>query len=333
MSQKRIATRLTNRFGLDHPIISAPMGFAAGGALAGAVTAAGGFGLIGACYGDNSDRLARAFDEAGNHAVGCGFITWALEPQPELLEQALARQPRAIFLSFGDPGLFAPRIRQAGVPLICQVQRLDDARRAIEVGADVIVAQGAEAGGHGEKRGTFPFVPEVADLVAREAPETLVCAAGGIADGRGLAAALMLGADGVVMGTRFWASQEALVHPNLHRNGVGSSGDDTIRTSVMDIARRYDWPERFSLRVRKNAFTESWHGREDALRADVEVQAARYKEAWTDGDAAVAATMVGEAVGLIHDVPAAAEIIERTVAEAVVLMETAGERVQRGGAN
>jgi nitronate monooxygenase len=327
MSRERIATRLTRRFDLDHPIVSAPMAFAAGGALAGAVTAAGGFGLIGGGYGDSA-WLTRAFDGVGNNAVGCGFITWALEPQPELLDQVMARQPRAIFLSFGDPGLFARRIRDAGVPLICQVQRLDDARRAIDVGADVIVAQGAEAGGHGEKRGTFPFVPEVVDLVARVAPNTLVCAAGGIADGRGLAAALMLGADGVVMGTRFWASAEAEVHANLHRNGVGASGDDTIRTSVMDIARRYDWPERYSLRVRRNEFTDMWNGREDALRADVDVQAKRYKDAWTNGDATVAATMVGEGIGLIHDLPTAAEIIDRTVGQAVELMESAGARIQ-----
>ena len=161
---------------------------------------------------------------------------WNLSPR--FSEQVLARKPKAIFLSFGDPGLFAARIRDAGVPLICQVQLLDDAKRAIDVGADVIVAQGAEAGGHGDRRGTFPLVPEVVDLVARVAPDTLVCAAGGIVDGRGLAAALMLGADGVVMGTRFWASQEALVHPDIHLNGVTSNGDDTIRTSVIDIVRR-----------------------------------------------------------------------------------------------
>jgi nitronate monooxygenase len=328
MSQRRITTRLTERFGLRHPIISAPMGFAAGGVLAGAVSAAGGFGLIGAGYGGNSAWLSRAFDLAGNQSVGCGFITWALEPQPELLEEALARQPRAIFLSFGDPATFARRIRDAGVPLICQVQRLDDARRAIDAGADVIVAQGAEAGGHGEERGTLAFVPEVADLLARESHETLLCAAGGIADGRGLAAALMLGADGVVMGTRFWASREAEVHPNLQSNGVGIGGDDTIRTTVMDIVRRYDWPERYSLRVRKNEFTETWHGREDALRADVDAQALRYKDAWNNGDPTVAAIMVGECAGLIHDVPTAGEIIETTVAEAVGLLEESRMRIK-----
>jgi nitronate monooxygenase len=327
MSSKRITTRLTHHFHLAHPIISAPMGFAAGGQLAGAVTAAGGLGLIGGGYGDGA-WLTREFDRAGNNPVGCGFITWALEPQPELLDQVLARQPRAIFLSFGDPGVFAPRIRDAGVPLICQVQRLDDVRRAIDVGAAVVVAQGAEAGGHGEKRGTFAFVPEVVDLTARLAPETLVCAAGGVADGRGLAAALMLGADGVVMGTRFWASAEADVHPNLHRYAVGSTGDDTIRTSVMDIARRYDWPERFSLRVRKNAFTDDWQGRENALRADVEVQAARYRNAWATGDPTVAATMVGEGIGLIHDLPTVAEIIDRCMTEAVTLMESAATRIE-----
>jgi nitronate monooxygenase len=330
MARELIVTRLTHRFDLDHPIVSAPMAFAAGGPLAGAVTAAGGLGLIGGGYGDSA-WLAQAFNRVGNNAVGCGFITWALELHPGLLEEVLARQPRAIFLSFGDPGVFARRIQDAGVPLICQVQRLEDARRAIDVGADVIVAQGAEAGGHGEARGTLPFVPEVVDFVARVSPETLVCAAGGIADGRGLAAALMLGADGVVMGTRFWASAEAEVHANLHRNGIGSTGDDTIRTSVMDIARRYDWPERFSLRVRKNEFTDIWHGREDALRADIDAQAERYKDAWTNGDATVAATMVGEGIGLIHDMPTAAEIIDRTVRQAVDLMKSARDRIQTDG--
>ena len=331
MSGKRIATRLTDRFDLEHPIISAPMAFAAGGALAGAVSAAGGLGLIGGGYGNNAPWISQAFDSAGNKAVGCGFITWALEPQPELLDQVLARKPKAIFLSFGDPGLFAVRVRDAGVPLICQVQLLDDAKRAIDVGADVIVAQGAEAGGHGDKRGTFPLVPEVVDLVARVAPDTLVCAAGGIVDGRGLAAALMLGADGVVMGTRFWASQEALVHPDIHLNGVRSGGDDTIRTSVIDIARRYDWPKRFSLRVRKNEFTGTWHGREDSLRADVDAQAALYSEASAIGDPTVAATMVGEGIGLIHDMPSAAEIIDRTIAMATGLLESASGRVKATG--
>lgn len=274
----RIATRLTDRLGLQHPVISAPMGFAAGGALAGAVSAAGGLGLIGGGYGD-ADWLARELAAAGNQPIGCGFITWSLAKNPALLDQALDHSPKAIFLSFGDPGPFAPALRAAGVRLICQVQSLDDVRQAIDAGADIIVAQGAEAGGHGEKRATFTFVPEVADLVMRESPETLVCAAGGIADGRGLAAALMLGADGVVMGSRYWASSEALVHPGLHQAALRASGDDTIRTTVMDIARRLDWPVRFTLRVRRNDFTAQWHGKEADLAADIDRWAERYRQA------------------------------------------------------
>jgi len=239
-----LRTRLTERLNLLHPVISAPMGFAAGGRLAGAVSAAGGLGLIGGGYGEES-WLREQIAAAGNQHVGCGFITWSLAKQPQLLDIALEHAPRAMFLSFGDPEPFAKRITQSGVPLICQIQTLADAKRATEVGATIIVAQGAEAGGHGEKRGTFTLVPEVADLIARRSPETLLCAAGGIADGRGLAAALVLGADGVVIGTRFYSSEEALVHPQLKEAAVGASGDDTLRGSVVDLIRGIrDWPER-----------------------------------------------------------------------------------------
>ncbi len=136
--------------------------------------------------------------------VGCGFITWSVEDDIDLFETALATRPTAMMLSFSDPAKLAPRVKRAGYLLICQVQTLEHAKRAIDVGANVIVAQGTEAGGHGlAVRSTMPFVPAVVDLVASRAPSVLVVAAGGIADGRGLAAALMLGADGVLMGTRF----------------------------------------------------------------------------------------------------------------------------------
>jgi nitronate monooxygenase len=299
------------------------MAFAAGGVLAGAVSAAGGLGLIGGAFGDSA-WLAREFQEAGNQPVGCGFITWSLARNPALLGQALDHSPKAIFLSFGDPRPFASTVRAAEVLLICQVQSLDDVRQAMDAGADLIVAQGAEAGGHGEKRATFTFVPEVADLVTRESPETLVCAAGGIADGRGLAAALMLGADGVVMGSRFWASSEALVHPRLREAGLRASGDDTIRTSVTDIARRSDWPTRFTLRLRKNDFTARWHGNEADLVVEIDTEAERYRQAWENGDPATAAVVIGEAAGLIHEIEPAADILSHTVNEAIALLRTKG---------
>ena len=103
-------------------------------------------------------------------------------------------------------------------------------------------------------------MPEVADLVAGSSPETLVCAAGGIADGRGLAAALALGADGVLVGSRLWATTEAQVSEAMQAAALAADGDATIRTSVVDIARSLDWPERFTARVLRNRFTERWHG-------------------------------------------------------------------------
>ena len=227
-------TRLTEFFGIDHPIISAPMAFVSGGKLAAAVTSAGGLGLIGGGYGD-SDWLEREFGLADGARVGCGFITWSLARKPELLDATLERQPATVMLSFGELQPFAERIHAAGIPLMAQVQTLEQARQALDAGPQIVVAQGGEAGGHGMTvRSTFTLVPDVVDLAAERAPETLVLAAGGVADGRGLAAALMLGADGVVVGTRFWASAEALVSPRAHERAIGASGDSTYRTRVYD---------------------------------------------------------------------------------------------------
>ncbi|MFG6595159.1 NAD(P)H-dependent flavin oxidoreductase [Sulfitobacter sp. 1A13368] len=307
-----LTTRLTKRLGIDHPIIQAPMAFAAGGRLAAAVSGAGGLGMIGGAY-DAGDWIAEQMDVAGNQSVGCGFITWKLREHPQALEQALDRDPAAIFLSFGDPAEFLPAIRAAKVPLICQVQTLRDAAHAIDLGAEIIVAQGAEAGGHGEKRATFTLVPEVADHIARHAPEVLLCAAGGVADGRGLAAALMLGADGVVVGSRFWASEEALVHPALLDAAIEATGDDTLRSTVTDIMRGYDWPKRYTGRVLRNDFTDCWHKDPDGLRAALAQELPRWQAAVAAGDARTANAFVGEVAGLIGAVSPAADILRDIV--------------------
>ncbi len=314
-----IETRLTKAFGIDAPVLCAPMALATGGRLAAAVTRAGGLGLIGGAYCD-ADWIAREFDAAGNTSVGCGFITWKLAESPSLLDAVLARRPAALFLSFGDPAPFAAAIRAAGVPLICQVQTLEDAKRAVGAGADVIVAQGAEAGGHGEKRATLTLVPEVADWLAAHAPDTLLVAAGGIADGRGLAAALMLGADGVLVGSRFWASAESLAAPGMTEAAIAASGDDTIRSTVMDAARGLNWPARFTARVLKNPVTERWHDDPQGLATHADEIAAGWKAGWDAGDPARANTFVGEAAGLIHDRPPAGEILTAMVAQAEALL-------------
>jgi nitronate monooxygenase len=314
-------TRLTELFDIEHPIISAPMAFAAGGKLAAAVTAAGGLGLIGGGYGD-AEWLQRELAEAGNAKVGCGFITWSLAKRPELLDLVLARLPAAVMLSFGSPSPFSQRIKAAGAKLICQVQTIEHARAAVDAGADVIVAQGAEAGGHGLVRSTFTLVPEVADYLAKAAPATVLVAAGGVADGRGLAAALMLGADGVLVGSRFWASSEALVHGALQNAALGADGDATIRTSVVDIVRKLDWPKPFTARVMKTGFVTDWHGREAELNEPqlAEREMNRYVSAMQSGDPSNTGVWVGEAAGLIHDVRPAADLLLGIAAEAERLL-------------
>src|SRR5258708_6455054 len=154
-------TRLTARLGIEHPVLLAPMGAAAGGRLSAAVTAAGGLGLIGGGYGD-ADWLEREFSEVGNARVGCGFITWSLARKPHLLDQVLTRSPAAIMLSFGSPLPFAQKIKAAGAALICQVQTLAHAREAVAAEADIIVAQGAAAGGAGGPRGAPTVAPAIA---------------------------------------------------------------------------------------------------------------------------------------------------------------------------
>ena len=165
-------------------------------------------------------------------------------------------------------------------------------------------------------RSTMPFVPAVVDAVSRRAPDVLVLAAGGIADGRGLAAALMLGADGVLMGTRFWATQEAIIHSAAKAKVVAASGDETIRTRVYDVVRRRDWPEGYTGRLMKNEFIEKWHGREVELAEMQETELAKVEAAYEAGDYETANVTVGESIGLVRDLPPAGELVRRISAEA-----------------
>ena len=316
-----IQTRLTARFNLTHPIVLAPMAKVGGGVLAAAVSRAGGLGLIGGGYCE-PDWIMEQFDLADGAEIGCGFITWRLAQEAGLLEAVLERKPRAIFLSFGDVAPFVDLIKAQGVPLICQVQTMADMQTAVQCGADVIVAQGAEAGGHGQSRSTMTFVPEVAGWLATNAPDVLLLAAGGIADGRGLAASLMLGADGVLMGTRFWASIEALVPPNHHDAAIAATGDDTLQTKVVDIVRGFDWPDRFNNRVLRNRFTDRWQGDYEGLRKDTAAHAA-WLEALESGKVDIASATVGQGIGLVTSASPAGEIIENTVTEAEALLHGA----------
>ena len=309
-----ISTPLTARLGIAHPILSAPMDVIAGARLTAAVSAAGGLGILGGGYGDEpwlKQEIAKLAGVSGS--FGIGFITWSLAKQPVLLEIALDARPRAIMLSFGDPAPFAPRIKSSGALLICQVQDEAMARQALDAGADILIAQGTEAGGHGASRTTLDIVPAIVDLAAGRVP---VAAAGGIGDGRGLAAMLMLGASGVLLGTRFYASQECDGAEEAKRRICAATSGNSVRGIIFDLSRNNVWPAPFTGRCLINDHARRWIGREVELIQNVQAVAAEYAAARAAGNFDIAAVIAGEAVGLIHDIPPAAEILDRIVTEA-----------------
>ena len=311
-----LRTRLTKKLSIKHPVLLAPMGSIAGGQLAAAVSEAGGLGLIGGGYG-NEDWLEREFAAAGNQRVGYGIhhLVACQKAAPVRLSagssascaNALIRRSKAIrfayrrgrdaaYLSGSEPRSCAPSAR---------------------LRLEVIVAQGTEAGGHGGGRATLPLVPAVVDLVARRAPEAIVVTSGGIADGRGLAAALSLGAEGVLVGTRFYATVESLGHENARARILASSGEDTVRTSVFDTVRGYQWPNGITGRALRNDFAERWHGHERKLAVVLDSERMRYQAAAASSEVDSAVVFAGEGADLIEDLPQASEVVtRRMVAEA-----------------
>lgn len=307
-----ITTALTDMFSLQHPIVLGPMGGVSGGLLAAAVSNAGGLGLVGGGYGDPAWLCAELSCVKSRTRLpwGVGLITWSCAP--EIVALALSYRPHAFMLSFGDPRYYGAAIRAAGCKLICQVQDLAGALLAREAGADLIVAQGTEAGGHGGTLATLPLVPAVVDAVA----PIPVVAAGGIADGRGLAAALMLGAHGALIGTRFCASNEALGNPQAKQRIVQAQGGQTERTRVFDIVRGYEWPAPFTGRALQNRFMQRWQGCEAQLADALFAEKAAYATATRDADFDTALIWAGEAAGLIHSVESAAALVTQIGAQA-----------------
>lgn len=315
-------TRFADHFDLKIPLALAPMALASGGALASACARAGTLGLVGGGYGDlewtsrEYDMAADALkdDPAAMKRLGCGFISWKLAENSDALDWLMNNhRPAAIMLSFGDPRPFSERIIRSGTTLICQIHSLKDLPVAIEAGAKIIVAQGTEAGGHGATqdrgRGTFSFISETADWLAAHAPETHLLGAGGIADGRGLAAAMVLGADGAMMGSRFWATSECLANPKAKKVATQTDGDNTARSSVFDILRRKNWPESFDFRAIRNDLYRQWEDRIDVLRNDPEEGRAAYDDGVRQADFDRAHIGIGESAGMISSVPDAATLI------------------------
>ncbi|RZB13235.1 nitronate monooxygenase [Streptomyces sp. F001] len=319
-----LSTSFTELFDVEHPIALAPMGGSAGGALAAAVSRGGGLGLLGSGNGDQ-DWLARELpvlaDEGAGKPWGIGFQTWAIDV--DAVARALEHRPAAVMLSFGDPSPYVERIRSAGTALIIQVTDMEEARRAVDLGADVIVAQGTEGGGHGARHGrsTLPFVPVVVDLAA----PVPVLAAGGIADGRGVAAALALGAAGALLGTRFQATTEALVAPATAKAIVEGRGEDTERNRVLDIARGSRWPAQYTARTLGHPFLDGWRGREDELAAAPHAQQA-YQDAVARGRIPALPQWASEAIDLINDLPSAADLVGTLAAQAEDALARAGRR-------
>ncbi len=313
-----LRTAFTRLFSVRYPIALAPMGGASGGALAAAVSNGGGLGLVGGGHEDPGwiERQVQIAARGTDKPWGVGFQSWATDPAT--VERALAHGPAAVMLSFGDPRPFIEPVRAAGAALIVQVTDLAEARQAMDVGADVIVAQGTEAGGHGGRRSTLPFVPVVADLAA----PTPVLAAGGIADGRGVAAALVLGAAGALVGTRFLVTPEALIGPTAMKAIIEAGGEDTERSRVSDIARGSRWPARYPARTLRNDFFDRWRGREDELAADTAARRA-YQDAVDSGDL-LETVWAGEAIDLITTVTPAADLVAALAADAEAALARAG---------
>jgi NAD(P)H-dependent flavin oxidoreductase YrpB (nitropropane dioxygenase family) len=227
-----------------------------------------------------------------------------LQTKPAVASFAWAR-PDQELRSYFD------RAHDAGCKVMYMGGEVPETLRAAEAGADIIVAQGTEAGGHVAWMASLPLVPMVVNAVA----PLPVLAAGGIADGRGLAAALALGADGVLIGTRLLATDESPLHPNFKQAIVESDGHDTVLTEIPDLASGRVWPGAMS-RALRNAFLARWAGREWSVRRDQRAIAQAVADARKRGDADNAPLFIGQDSGLIDSIKPAGEIIETMAAEA-----------------
>lgn len=312
-----IHTLLCDILGIDHPILNAPMSGTATATLASAVSNAGGFGMIGGASGgpDWLRTQIRAARAQTDRPFGVGLIS-SFPHVDDLVQVALDEQVAVINHSFADPTPYVAAAQARGVRVFAQVQSLAQAQRAAEAGVDAIIVQGTEAGGHTGMAGTLALLPAVVDSVGA----LPVLAAGGIADGRGLAAILMLGAAGVSLGTRFVASYEWGGGAWEQQAVVAATTDDTIRTSVYDQVRGAPFPADIADRVLRNRFNTRWDGRTTEIserQAELQRELERAAKAH---DKDVVDISAGVAVGLIHSLEPAGVIVHRIVAEAEALL-------------
>ncbi|AHY45685.1 Dioxygenases related to 2-nitropropane dioxygenase [Rubrobacter radiotolerans] len=324
-----IRTELTRLLGVRHPVVCAPMAGWSGGLLAGEVSRAGGFGMIGVSSSASVELLAGqaalARERSGGAPFGIGLMTWAVERRPELLDAALAEGPAAVSLSFGDPAPFVGPVREAGAIVFSQVQSGARAEEAARAGVDALVAQGTDAGGHTGSVGTLPLLQRVLPL--GEESGIPVLAAGGIGTGSGVAAVLAAGAAGAWIGTRFCATQEALGSEAQKRLLLDRDETGTVHTRVFDLVQGIPWPEEFPGRALTSEFTAGWHGRESELTSDPEAARREFEAAKSDGTFVYA----GQAVGLVDDLPPAGELLARLVREAESCLRRSATLVRKTG--
>ncbi len=310
-----IRTRVCDIFGIDHPILLGGMGSVYSPDLVGAVSSAGGLGAMG-CHRLNPEQIhtaAGAIRQRTDRPFALNFLIF--EATEECFAAALAEKPPAMAFAWPRPQddlkNYVGRAHDIGAKVTFMAGGVAEAKKAADAGADVIVAQGSDGGGHVGWTNTMALVPMVVDAVA----PVPVVAAGGMADGRGLAAALALGAEGVLLGTRFLASVESPLHPNFKQAIVDSSGEDTLLTEIPDIAQATVWPGAMS-RAKRNRFIERWAGREWALRQHQKEAHMAMLEARKRGDVEEAPLSMGQDAGLIREVLPAGEIVRRIAEEA-----------------
>jgi len=321
-------TRVCDLLGIEHPVALGGMGSIYSPELVAAVSNAGGFGAIGCHYLD-AERIrvaVAAVRERTNKPFALNFLIFDIEEEP--FAAALAARPGAIAFAWPRPdqdiASYIARAHDAGAKVTFMAGGVPEAVHAAQAGADVIIAQGSEGGGHVGWQASLALIPMVVDAVA----PVPVLAAGGIADGRGLAAALALGADGVLLGTRFLASVESPLHPNFKQAILDSDGHDTLLSEIPDLAAGRVWPGAMS-RGRRNRFIERWAGREWALRQNRAEAWGAVQAARKAGDIDEAPLSMGQDAGLIHDIPPAGEIVTRMVQEAEEILSRRLPRMVR----
>jgi nitronate monooxygenase len=310
-------TWLTERFGLTVPVIAAPMARAGGAELAGAVSAAGGLGMIGAGGGATPEWMRTQAKEAtaGGHPYGIGLLAWVLDTRPDQVETVLELRPALVSVSFGDYGPHVRGLADAGIPVTTQVGTVAEALAAQDAGLDFLVVRGGEGGGHGRNdAATLPLLQAVLDAV-----ELPVVAAGGIGTGRGLAAVLAAGAAGAWVGTAFLACDECLFPGSVRERIVHAAETATAYGRVFDVAHGVGgpggWPPQYGGRALRNRFFDTWDGREDELATDDGARTA-LAEAQREGDVDLACVYAGQAVGTVaRRGPAADVVAELATAE------------------